>query len=84
MNLSSYLTGRTDATVCKTLSSELVCTKCIYNQVQGSAEDNIQISTPKGNQERQLTVRQSIDRLSIIPKIDKSFVEENEEFEVSG
>ena len=51
-----------------------------------SPEDNIQVSTPKGDRKRQLVDRRpSIDRLSIIPKFEKSFMEDdedNEDFEV--
>ena len=45
--------------------------------------NSVHISTPKGT-----TVipsdRLSIDRLSIIPKFEKSILEDSEDFEVSG
>lgn len=45
---------------------------------------NIQISTPKGNQPRSIASDSlGVDRLSIIPKFNKSFAEDSEDFEVS-
>ena len=47
----------------------------------------IQVSTPKGQKKRCRVSVAGADRLSIIPKFDKSFTmtdEDDEDFEVSG
>ena len=42
------------------------------------------MSTPKGGEgQKWVTNRHSIDRLSIIPKFERSFVEDSDDFEVS-
>lgn len=60
----------------------------MYSLVQvelPSKEDTfIQISTPKGKKRRRISSTVIEQRLSIIPKLDKSFVQKDEEdFEVS-
>ena len=60
---------------------------CVWALVQvelPSEEDTfIQISTPKGKKRRRISSTKIEQRLSIIPKLDKSFVQKDEEdFEV--